>query len=197
MVSGIVGAMVMDSTTDVSYSVAAGYRFNRAFGLGVELTAAPSLGRDLSRPFIYPAIPIQCCGQSDAQVTIFTTNVRLEIPTTARRIVPYVVAGGGVANLKETADFYILTVDPLTPILAGNSSSTSFTPETVLPTIFPPRFYPSYVISSTELALTLGAGVGVMATERLSIDLDLRHIRLLSQVDQNIGRFGVGVSYRF
>src|SRR5205807_6685544 len=36
---------------------------------------------------------------------ILTNNVRLHIPSTSDRLDPYFVAGGGVANLRNSADF--------------------------------------------------------------------------------------------
>jgi len=51
--------------------------------------------------------------------------------------------------------------------------------------------------SSVGLALTLGGGVGIRATDHLRIDADLRLIRIMDNDDQNVGRFGVAVGYRF
>jgi hypothetical protein len=51
--------------------------------------------------------------------------------------------------------------------------------------------------SSVGLALTLGGGVGIRATEHLRIDADLRLIRIMDDDDKNVGRFGVAVGYGF
>jgi opacity protein-like surface antigen len=47
------------------------------------------------------------------------------------------------------------------------------------------------------MALTLGGGVSLLAGEHLSIDVDLRYLRILDTRNRNIGRFGAGASYRF
>jgi opacity protein-like surface antigen len=187
IVGGTAGVAMVDSNTDFSLTAAAGYRFNRAFGLGVELTVTPSLPRNL--PGYYPFVRIDNPGGS---VTVFTTNVRLEIPTTPTRIVPYVVMGGGVANVKQSADIIIAGIPPIDVGIAG------LFPPGLTPLIFPPLDIRSpFTVSTTDLALTVGGGVSVLATHGMSIDVDLRYLRLMGQEDRNIGRFGAGVSYRF
>jgi opacity protein-like surface antigen len=115
--------------------------------------------------------------------------VRLEIPTTTRRVVPYAVAGGGVASLKES---FVVTYRILRPALT--------IPELVIPDVIGPILPPmpqpvSY--ASIAMALTLGGGISVLATDRFSIDADLRYLGLSGDSDRHLGRFGVGVSYRF
>jgi opacity protein-like surface antigen len=192
IVGGEFSAFASESNTDLSFSLMAGYRFNRVFGMGVEVTAVPSLSAGFS-PFSqlrrFPFEP------ADGQAILFTANVRLEIPTTSSRLVPFVIAGGGVANTKESFDAIILA-SALT--LDGFTQSTSLAvPPIPLPTVLPPLSIPPYMSSSTDLALTLGGGISVMATDRLSFDVDLRYLRIVATRDRNVGRFGAGASYRF
>src|SRR5688572_13283920 len=113
--SGIVGATVVDSNANVSFTASAGYRFNSAMGLGIELTFVPTLEPDL--PFGIPTVPYGLTSprfsEREGRATIFTTNLRLEMPTTSRRIVPFALAGGGVANLKESYDVTYSYLSPL------------------------------------------------------------------------------------
>lgn len=51
--------------------------------------------------------------------------------------------------------------------------------------------------TTTNLALTLGGGAGLPVTRHLSVDADLRALHIMSDEGRLIGRFGVGVSYRF
>jgi opacity protein-like surface antigen len=199
IVSGIASAFVTDSETSVSISVGTGYRFNRAFGLGIEFTAAPSVESDRGLPFTASsrALPVDF-PERESQIMVFTTNVRLEVPTTSSRFVPYAVAGGGVANVKESVDV-IIALSSLRPgIIPGPSiiQGPSLVPGIDLPAIYPPIPY-SYRLSTTSLALTLGGGVSLLAGEHLSIDVDLRYLRILDTQNRNIGRFGAGASYRF
>ena len=187
IVGGTVGAAIVDSNTDLSATVSAGYRFNRAFGLGVELTMVPSLPRDL--PGYYPFVRVD---NASGSITTFTTNVRLEIPTTPARIIPFVVMGGGVANVKETADIIIAGGPVIDVSVLGGL------PLDLASLIFPPPdIRAPYTISTTELALTVGGGVSILAVHGMSIDVDLRYLHLMGTEDRSIGRFGAGVSYRF
>ena len=193
IVSGIASAFVTDSETAVSISVGTGYRFNRAFGLGIEFTAAPSVDSDREFPLALPSrgLPVDFL-ERERQVMVFTTNVRLEVPTTSSRFVPYAVAGGGVANVKESVDAIIALSSPRPILVQG----PSIVPGIDFPEIYPPIPY-SYRLSTTSLALTLGGGVSLLAGEHLSIDVDLRYLRILDTRNRNIGRFGAGASYRF
>jgi opacity protein-like surface antigen len=180
IVSGMVGAVAANSDTDVAISVSAGYRFNRVFGLGVELTSVPSLSSDLT------FLPIYAPQDVNGSMTVFTTNVRLEVPTTTPRVVPYAAAGGGVANLKQ--HFGVVIAYDIVPELRQ-----------VLP-VPVPQIYPTprlQLFSTTELALTAGGGVSILFGRHVSADVDLRYLRLIGDQDRNIGRFGAGVSYRF
>ena len=114
---------------------------------------------------------------SGGRATIFTTNARIDLPTLTTRVSPYVVGGGGVANLKERFT------------IAGPASVAGS-----IPVVIPPR---AATQSSTALALTLGGGVSLLAARHLSVDIDLRYARLIASHDLNITRFGVGLSYRF
>lgn len=186
VVGGTISAAVVDSNTDLSATISGGYRFNRAFGLGVELAVVPSLPRHL--PSYYPLVRID---NASGSITAFTTNLRLEIPTTPARIIPFVVMGGGVANVKETADVIIAGVPVIDVSVLG-------LPGNLASLIYPqPDIRSPYTISSTELALTIGGGVSIMAVHGMSIDADLRYLHLMGNQDRSIGRFGAGVSYRF
>ncbi len=112
----------------------------------------------------------------DGRAAMFTTNVRVDIPAIGARLVPYVIGGGGVAHVRDTVA--ITAADPVPG----------------LPVVIPPR---SVTESSTALALTGGGGASVLVADHVSIDIDLRYMRLLAARDRNMGRFGIGFSYRF
>ena len=183
IVTGSAGVVAIDSHTDLMVSGYAGYRFNQVFGLGIELTSVPELSRE---SIVYPYIRFDA-DNAEGRATIFTTNVRLEVPTTSPRVIPYAVAGGGVANVEESVDAILVL-----------GVSASATPPIPSPAIFPPpTFQRFFLYSTTDLALTVGGGVSIRAGGHLSIDVDLRYLRLLGDEDRNVGRFGSGVSYRF
>lgn len=195
--SGTVSAAAIESRTKTAVAGALGYRFNRAIGFEVEVTWMPTITPDVAT--LSGSTIIAATGTTggvssftfgspggispaDGRAVVFATTIRIEIPTTARRVVPYVVGGGGVASLRE--GFTVTFPRPLAP--AG-------VPIPNLPVIAPQ----SVTQSSTDLALTLGGGASLLATDHLSIDADLRYFRFLGNRDLNVGRFGLGASWRF
>jgi len=194
---GSVSATNFDSNTSWSFAGSFEYRVNRVAGFEVEATAVPTLksegpdARLLAASSVSSSIlpatissrlttfPTSLLVNQSGRAIFFTNNVRVHIPTTAGRIDPYVVAGGGVANVRHTAEFNPDIIRLASPIL-------------ISPTIFPPL-----TSSTTSLALTLGGGVGIRAVSKLWIEADLRMFRIFDTEDVNVGRFGVGVRYRF
>ena len=196
---GSVSATNFESNTSWSFAGSFEYRVNRVAGFEVEATAVPTLKSEIpdgrllaasSISSILPAtissrlttFPTSLFSNQRGRAIFFTNNVRVHVPTTAARIDPYVVAGGGVANVRHTVDF--------SPIIFnvpgfGNISS-----------ILPPIPNPLST-SDTSLVLTLGGGVGIRAVSKLWIEADLRMFRIFDTEDENLGRFGVGVRYRF
>lgn len=159
-IGGVVAATSIGSRTEASIAGAVGYRMNRVLGFGLELTSIPTL-----RPK----------GGTDGNATVFTANARVELPALTARVIPYAIAGGGAANIKET-----FALQPAVP--------------TGINVVIPPQ---PVTHSSTDLALTAGGGISLLVAPRVSIDVDLRYLRLIGDRDRNVGRFGAGVSYRF
>lgn len=181
LVHGTVAAAVSDGTTSPAYGGGVAWRFNSVLGMGVELSHL----RELTSSFAH----IYCCtdaGESTSATT-FTTNVRIEIPTTTRRVIPFVVAGGGLAAVRESYNVYYAQI------------ATTLNPELVrmgltLPVLPGPS---TVTTTTTNLALTIGGGASLLVTRHLSVDADLRALHIMSDEGRTIGRFGVGVSYRF
>ena len=188
-IGGTVAALNMDSQTDASIAATFGYRFSRVVGFEIEATMVPDLEAE-SVPIavlqIFPGPRIENAG---GRAVIFSTNVRAHIPTTTSRLDPYFVAGGGMASVRYTADVaYSLP----TPIVVGGTLAPGVTGIPVGRPITSP-----FRVSSTDMALTIGGGLGVRVASRLFVDADLRMFRLLGEEDRNAGRFGVGIRYRF
>jgi opacity protein-like surface antigen len=188
-----IGITASDGDAALAFSGGIGYRFNRSIGFGVELTHMPGLENELSngiRPLaLYPRYPGD--DDADGHATMFTTNVRVEIPTALRHVIPYVTGGGGVAAVTE--------VFPVYYALAATGAVASSSQAAVLP-VPSPYIYPGpqFVSNTTvAMALTLGGGTSILVTEHLAVDVDLRAFKLLGQTRRTMGRFGVGGSYRF
>lgn len=182
VVHGSVAAAVSDDTTSPAYGGGVTWRFNSVLGLGLELSHL----RSLTSSFAH----IYCCTDDGEQTsaTTFTTNVRLEIPTTTRRVVPFVVAGGGVAAVRESYGvYYAQLAGTLNPDLVRIGLTT-------LPVLPGPS---TVTTTTTNMALTLGGGASLLVSRRFSVDLDLRALHIMGDPGRTIGRFGGGVSYRF
>jgi opacity protein-like surface antigen len=190
VVNGAIGAAVVNDATDLEISGGIGYRFNRAIGFGIEFTHVPRL--DPNGQLAFSTLRI-CCGigeqRADGHATVFTTNVRVEVPTTMRHVLPFVVGGGGIASVTEKSSVIYYTV-PLDNQLAGLGISIP------TPNILPG---PQQFVSDTTLAmaLTLGGGASILITDHLAIDADLRVLKLLANTNRTVGRFQAGASYRF
>lgn len=184
IVGGVAAAVVFNDATEVSVSGGIGYRLNRAIGFGIELTYLPKLEPTFPYALALPRPGIRF-EDPEGNAVFFTTNVRIEIPTTSRRVLPYVIAGGGVASLTHS-DVTIYGVDPLFAL-----------PLEVVGDSYLSQVFPFGPVSTTGLALTLGGGASVLVNDHLSVDIDLRTFHLRGTTTGQVGRFGIGASYRF
>ena len=196
-VGGSVSAANMESRTEIAYTGSFGYRFSRVVSFVIEATGVPSVdsGFPTNTPVILAGttttastsvaiFPGPTFSNLGGRIVILTNTARIDIPTTSTRVTPFFSAGGGVANVRRTADFSYQLLAPL-PVPG--------TP--TLPIVRP--FTQHLTASSTDMALTLGGGAGVRVAKALWLDVDLRLFRLLGDDDRNLGRFGVGVRYAF
>jgi opacity protein-like surface antigen len=209
VVAGGISVTAMSSTNSLTFSGSGGYRFNRYFGLEVEVTVLPTLKapfRDASGPVIqtstadvvaltggifslggvalpsslYPGLSYT---NENGRAVFFTNNVRVEMPTASDRLTPFFVAGGGAVNVRQSADLTLPIGIALPPTASGTPAIRTVTEHVSA--------------SSTDLAVTIGGGVEIKFASHASIDADLRYVRILGETDRNVGRFGVGVRYRF
>jgi opacity protein-like surface antigen len=195
VVAASVGVAAMNSANSVTVAGAGGYEFNRYVGLEVEVTAVPTLKGPfptnpadvviqeafgtLSSALIFPAPTYT---NASGRAVIVTNTVRVRLPTASARVTPFFAAGGGVASVRHTAD-YSYRIGILPPIGGGTGG---------IQTISTPVSN-----ASTDVALTIGGGVAIGVGAHTSIDADLCYFRLLGSTDTNVGRFNVGVRYRF
>ena len=97
VVTGLVGVAAARNSTSLNASGSVGYRFNRVFGFELEVAMIDRLESDTG----YHDALFSRLDRPGTRVTLFTNNVRLEIPTTSSRVIPYVVAGGGLASIRD------------------------------------------------------------------------------------------------
>jgi opacity protein-like surface antigen len=132
-----------------------------------------------------PAITV---GSDGGHATMFTTHLRLTIPTQSRRISPYVIAGAGVGSVTDTLRYTIVYA----PVILTGLSGQSVT----LPA-FPSPQIESIARTTTDFAVASGGGVSFLTNDHWSFDVDARYIGILGERDVRLGRYGGGVTYRF
>lgn len=191
LVSGLVSASVTENDTAPTVSGFVGYRFNRALGLGVELSSMwvePFNESSLSGGELTtnPVLLRPNLSNVDGRITLFTTNVRLEIPTVFARVIPYATGGGGMANYDRSFDVLYPPLPAIIDPLTGRPI-----------TVATPQGMQRINESQLYMALTLGGGVSLLWTRHMTVDVDARCVALLGSNGGTIGRFGGGVSYRF
>ena len=196
----VVSATTIEDGVSPSITGGIGYQLNSIIGLGFELTFVPRLRPGVPddpddryvQPvfasiggFPYPS-PIVTYGPDEGHATIFTTNVRLTIPTRSRRLSPYLVGGAGVGNVRDTIEFSVT----YPPILLPAFERIVLVPE-------PAPFRESLSVVTTAFAATLGGGLSILTSDHWSIDVDARYVAIFGNRDLQIGRYGAGITYRF
>jgi outer membrane protein with beta-barrel domain len=91
--SATVSAMAIEDGASPSIAGAVGYRFNPIVALGDSV--------------IFPS-PTITVGSDDGHATIFTTNLRLTVPTRSRRLSPYLLGGAGVGTITDHLQYTII-----------------------------------------------------------------------------------------
>jgi len=198
LASATVSAVSIEDGASASLAGAIGYRFNAIVALGVELMFVPRVTPDV------PGIPIPLgafeldgvafpspaitAGNDGGHATIFTTNLRLTIPTRSRRISPYLIGGAGVGTVTDNLH-YTFIYPPL--VLTGPAGQP-----VIFPPILPPRTE-SIARTTTDFAATFGGGVSFLTNDHWSFDADARYITIFGGRDAQIGRYGGGITYRF
>jgi hypothetical protein len=193
--SATVSAAVIEDGTSASIAAGVGYRLNAVVMIGMELTFIPSVTPELSnfpRPlggFAFDGIsfpvPDITFAPDRGHATIFTTNLRLTIPTRMRHLSPYLVGGAGVGTVTENI-LYIVYPPSLPPTLFGGPAVV-----TALAVARP------IARTTTDFAATLGGGISVLIGDHWSVDVDARYIGFFGDRETHIGRYGAGPTYRF
>jgi hypothetical protein len=189
-VAGSLSAANMQSTTDLAVAGTFGYRFNHVVSMAIETTVIP----DVRSAFPTDRGNTSANGGSamtnaGGHAVLFTNTARIDIPTTSARVTPFFTAGGGVANVRRTADFTYQAVTQAPDVIGrdgvvrGSVQSRTVTE--------------GVTASSTGLALVLGGGTDIHLARSLALEVDLRLFRLFGNDEQNLGRFGLGVRYAF
>jgi opacity protein-like surface antigen len=182
VVVGSVAGAYTNGGTKPLVAAAVGYRFNRLFEMGVELTRAdlrfgPATQISTSASPFGSSTTILTYGDPKLDALFFMTNVRVNVPTPIHRVLLYGIAGGGAVTSTRR---FTLT---LTNSVVGRPTAIETEPR--------------IAESSTTVALALGGGVSLRGTTHVSIEVDARTLYERGPFGGSIARFGLGASYRF
>jgi opacity protein-like surface antigen len=173
----------------VALSGGIGYRLAPIFGLGVEVTVIPSLtprarrGPDLGfGRFSGGSVDFE---EDGGRAVVFTSTARFEWPLGSTRVRPYIIGGGGVGQVRERVRAKVSLGPAQCP------------PGLLCPQVVLGQTTVGFGGDSTDLALTIGGGVSIHARGPMSIDVEGRYLGLLGRRDDNVGRFGGGLTFRF
>jgi opacity protein-like surface antigen len=188
-VSGVIGGSFAEGRNARAEAVAAGYRFTRALSLEVEVGHLPNLGFDVGpgRPagcFLPPSSDCSAyVGQSGGRAVTFLTNIVIHAPRHTSRLKPYILAGGGIANVRQSIRF---------PRCSSWVHCIAFDR------------------SQNVLAVAAGGGVAYRIWRGLELGMDARYLRLFTEafpavlddpyrIPEPVGvvRFATTVRYRF
>lgn len=184
VVGGTAAAANLESRVAFAFGGTVGYQFTRIVAMEIEATAVPTLKQSASESSVLGR-QVARFERADGRAVFFTTNVRIQLPTTTARLTPFFVAGGGGANVRRSVDV-VVPLPVVTPPLG-----------VILPVPLPRSIAQRVALSMNQLALTIGGGLDVRLAPHVSVNAELRYYRLLGQQDSNVGRFGAGIRYRF
>jgi len=186
-VSGYYAGTFGEGDTNTAAGGAVGYRFNSRFGFDFEVLALPDFELNDN--------------DGEGRGVGFLTNFVTEFPSPARWLTPYVQGGGGVANLRQSADFVFEDGNGRqTPIPARDRRNIGR---------MDPRNFGNFgndmrVVpldrrrSETSLALTVGGGVDFAIWRKLSVGPNITFMKFFGGFeDVDLTRIGGRASLRF
>ena len=183
--SGFYAGAFGEGATNAAAGGTVGYRFTPRFGFEVEALALPDL-------------EIEGVSRSGRGL-MFLTNFVAEFPSPARWLTPYVQGGGGVANIRQSADFVYVDLDGRrspTPVRdrvgpGRNAQVPRFTGDAVLERIVSGR-------AETSLALAVGGGIDFSVWRGLAFGPTITFTKLFGGFDDvDLTRIGARAAYRF
>ncbi len=217
-VSGFFAGSFGDGGATPSFGASVGYRFSPHFGfeldagdttslnlgtrqiapvpldLGTLVQQVPSLGGRLPAGMVLPGFlggPFVV--DRSARVVHFLANFVGEFPSPARWLRPYVLAGGGVANLEERDTYSFVGLDRgLQGELAALGLSTIDLGGLNLGQLG------TASRSQTALAMNAGGGVDFQLWRGFALGADVRYLHLFAEEGgYNFARIGARASYRW
>jgi hypothetical protein len=173
-ISGSFSGVLGEGDASIGWGGSVGYRFTPRAGIDFEVVGLPDFKINEN----------ELGGRGVAFLSQFVT----EFPSPAHWLTPYVLGGGGVANVTRDA-FSRFSGDDIRRLVAGDRR-------------FPVE--PNYPIggptgrAETSLALTIGGGVDFNILGKLAVGPNISFMKLFGTFqDLDLTRIGARAAYRF
>lgn len=174
-ISGSFSGVLGEGDSNMGFGGAVGYRFSPQVGIDFEVVGLPDFSIN----------EFERGGRGVAFLSQFVS----EFPSPARWLTPYILGGGGVANVTTQVTF---------PLIARADGRPVFPRDRRFPV------EPDYPIggrvgrAETSLALTVGGGVDFNIWGRLAVGPNISYMKLFGTFeDLDLTRIGARAAYRF
>ena len=178
-ISGFYSGAIGEGETNVGAGGSVGYRFTPRFGFDFEALALPDFetdGRD-----------------GGGRGVAFLSNFVTEFPSPAAWLTPYVLGGGGVANIRFGSTYEFEDRDGR-PVAVSSRGRRGFPPivanDLRLIRVNGGR-------SETSLALSIGGGVDFSIWRGLAVGPNITFMKFFGSRDTDLTHIGARASYRF
>ena len=179
-ISGFYAGTFGEGDTSSAAGGSVGYRFTPRVGFEFEALALPDFEIGSS--------------ERDGRGVAFLSNFVTEFPSPATWLTPYIQGGGGVANLRQSGEFFYEDRDGrrLPPPTRGRRGALQTMPgDSRLVRGAAGR-------SATSVALSVGGGVDFSLWRGLSAGPNITYMKFIGGLDDvDLTRIGVRTSYRF
>jgi len=196
-VSGLGAVVFGQDAVGPGFAVSLGYDVRPSIGFEVEFGFVADLSRDLDLPHILdnsfgngftPLIFPTPEFETEMRVVSFSVNLVGHLGNPEQKLSPYVVVGGGTANVTRSLD-----VPTIVPLFAGLGEIPGLPNLGSLLSLLP-----SAEFSENAFMATVGGGVDFRITNRLSAGVDARYQHVFSEADAfGMTRLGGRLSFKF
>lgn len=189
------GAGFGDDQVGPGGSIGLGYDVKPNFGVELEFTIVSGLSRTLDIPRILAGVsPLPLIFptpefRSDMRMVGFSANIVGRLGPAEHKVSPYVVVGGGTANVRRTIDFPRFLPD-FTALLPDFDGVNLGPISAILP-------FPSFTeFTENAFMATVGGGIDIDLTSRMAVGADVRYRQIFSDVN-GFGITSVGGRFTF
>jgi opacity protein-like surface antigen len=173
--------------------VSLGYDVKPNFGLEVEFGVTSGLGRTMNVPVILDVTPLVYPSpefSGDTRIISFSANAVGRMGAPEHKVSPYVVVGGGLANVEREIGF--IRFPDFRSLIPDNGPIDISAISPLLP-------YPTFSeFTENAFMATVGGGLDIDIASRMAAGVDVRYQHVFSDRSSNgIGVLRVGGRFTF